>query len=512
MPAVSDLPADLRALTARLAALEPADRPLQVKVTTAMESASGECRVAFAVAYGKLTVTDWGRDRSACWRVESYEAGEGALRLEVSRRAGAERGRLVITAAGGALAEPVARPAPVEWRRRVRGWLARQLPPGTRIAALPRQSLTSVTAGWQAARAGATSLIFTTSAEDETALRRMLGCAALALRDFASLAGLWLVLPPGGVARLALFPPLLRLPPLSLYEVAPDWGDIRPAASGHQWPLIAEPVRKWAHRPPSPAELDALREWFGDDLDAHCEVAPAGGRALSVRWHGLECARWLRPAAPGRAAPAALRFGLTTLGEPSRPLTMRSRADFQAMLADLRRWRAPTARNTQHPLYRAFPERWLDAAVRRRLEIIDDALDPAHIWAQSPHFSQHAAGLADFLTLTRAGRLAVVEIKAAADADAIWQALIYWSRALQHWRQGDFVRRGYFAGARLDERAQPALYLIAPTLRFHPIARAVARRLRPDLALTLLGVNEGWRQSLRVVFRERFGDASSVAP
>ncbi|OYT73566.1 MAG: hypothetical protein CFK52_01195 [Chloracidobacterium sp. CP2_5A] len=505
MPAVSDLAADLHALTARLAALELPDRPLHVRVETATESGGGEYRVAFAVAYGKLTVTCWGSGRSACWRVESYELDDDALRLEVSRRAGAESGRLVIAATGGALPDAGASPSPAEWRRRVRSWLAERLPPGTRIVSLPRPEPASVVTGWQAARAGETRLIFTTSASDEASLRRMLGQAALALQEVASADGLWLVLPPGGLAGLSPFPPLLRLPPLSLYEVAPDWGDIRPAACGHQLPLVAEPIRRWARRPPTLVELDALREWFGDDLDAHCEVAPLGARVLSVRWQGLECARWFRAARADQSATGSLRFGLTTLGEPSRPLTTSARADFQAMLASLRRHRAPTARDTGHPLYRAHPERWLDAVVRRRLEVIDDALDPAHVWAQSPHFDQRAAGLADFLTLTRAGRLAVVELKATADADAIWQALTYWLRAAHHWRQGDFVRRGYFAGAQLAERAQPALYLIAPTLRFHPVARAVARRLRPGLDLTLLGVNEGWRRSLRAVFRERFG-------
>lgn len=483
------------------------DKALHIQSVTPTTTDGGCYQVAFAVAYGKLTVTYWNGDRSACWRVERYDVGDDGIRLDVSRRAGAERGRLIITA--GDVPPPPTTPTLAQWRRRVRNWLMSQLPPRTRLIALPRQREDDAVVGWRAVHAGTSWLVFTTPDADEVALRRLLGRALSAADGRHPTACIRLVLPPNGAKRLSpcLFP--LDAPWLELYEAGADWSAIRPVAVGYQTPLVMQPVRRWVRRLPTPDELDQLREWFGADLDAHCEVASVGSETFAVRWYGLECARWCRPSAADRATRLPLRFGLTTLGESSRPLTESTRADFQALIAALRRHRTPMARDATHPLYRAYPERWLEAVVRRQVNVIDDALDPAYVQGQCPHFGRHTVGVADMLTLTRTGRLAVLELKADADADVIWQGLTYWLHALHHWRQGDFVRRGYFTGAELDASAPPQLYLVAPTLRFHPVTRAVARRLRADIPLTLVGVNERWRQALRVVFRERFGDVGA---
>ncbi|MFQ3638968.1 MAG: hypothetical protein SNJ62_03040, partial [Chloracidobacterium sp.] len=401
-----------------------------------------------------------------------------------------------------------AAPDATQWRQFVRNWLPRLLPPGALVKRVRQRPGPVV--GWQASHTDATWLILTTSHPDELAVRQLLGQALQALGMLPTATCLCLVLPPGAFTQAAPFLSLLTLPQLRLYEATADWSSLRQAAVGHQLPLVTEPIRRWQHIPPTEAELDELRTWFGDALASHCEVVPVGTSILSVRWYGLACAR-LRRATPESRSPA-LRFGLTTLGEPERPLTSRNRADFQALLAALARYRSPAAREVHHPLYRAHPERWLDVVIRRNLPVVDDALEPAHIWGQSPHFGRDAVGLADFVTLTRGGQLAVVELKAVADPDLIWQGLTYWLHAVHHWRQGDFVRRGYFTTAQLDRRALPRLYLIAPTLRFHPVVRAVARRLNQTVPLTLIGINERWRRSLRVAFREDFGPVDSKSP
>ncbi len=505
---VTDPAADLHALTAHLAALSPTGGPFCVQVITPHGSSRGDYHVECAVNYGKLTVTYWGPNGSACWRVERYARHGTALRLDISRRVGAERGQLIITCPDETLPEAFPPPDMAQWKACVRTWLSRSLPAGARITSLRQWRHPSPVAGWQAQSGNTIWLVFTTT--DPTALRQLLGNAMQALDMLPAATHLWLLLPPAGRTELLPFLSLLHAPHVTLYGAAPDWSAVHPIAPGHQLPLITEPIRLWRYKPPTPSELDDLRQWFGDALDAHCEVVPAGANALSIRWYGLECARLQRRAvteekAAGHAMPA-LRFGLTTLGQPSRPLTARNQTDFHALLETLSRYRTPATREVGHPLYRAHPERWLDVAVRRQLHLIDEALDPVHIRVQAPHFSRDTLGLADFVTLTRAGRLAVVELKANADADFIWQGLTYWLRAIHHWQNGDFLRRGYFAGAPLDRHTLPHLYLLAPTLRFHPVVRAVARRLRADVPVTLLGVNERWRQSLRVVFRECFGD------
>ncbi|MGQ9896071.1 MAG: hypothetical protein ACUVR8_00710 [Acidobacteriota bacterium] len=509
----ANLAADEQALAAHLATLSPPGRQLRVQIITPRGSSIGDYYVEIGINYRKLTVTYWGPTCSACWRVERYIRRGNMLRLDVSRRVGTERAQLIITAPDGTRDEaaPDVFPAPnlSQWKARVRAWLRQNLPACSRIVSLPQRRHPSPIAGWKAQSNDATWLVFTTT--ELAALRRLLGDALRAL-DTQPATHLWLLLPPTGQASLSPFLSLLNAPQLTLYEAAPNWLSIQPVVPGYQLPLITEPVRRWRYEPPTPAELGDLRRWFGDALETHCEVVPLGTSVLSVRWYGLECARLRRRVAATKAAtkevwPAlpALSFGLTTLGQSSRPLTGQNQADFYALLENLARYRTPTARDIDHPLYRAHPERWLEAVVRRWLHVIDEALDPSHIRVQVPHFSREALGLADFVTLTRTGRLAVVELKADADPDFIWQGLTYWLRAVHHWQQGDFFRRGYFAGAQPDHQTLPQLYLLAPTLRFHSTVRAVTRRLRADIPVTLVGVNEQWRRSLRVVFRERLG-------
>jgi hypothetical protein len=82
----ADPAADLHGLTAHLAALSPTGGRFRVQVITPHGSSRGDYHVECAVNYGKLTVTYWGPNGSACWRVERYARHGTALRLDVSRR------------------------------------------------------------------------------------------------------------------------------------------------------------------------------------------------------------------------------------------------------------------------------------------------------------------------------------------------------------------------------------------------------------------------------------------
>ena len=66
----------------------------------------------------------------------------------------------------------------------------------------------------------------------------------------------------------------------------------------------------------------------------------------------------------------------------------------------------------------------------------------------------------DVLTVTREGRLAVVELKADEDIHPL-QGLDYWSRVARHHARGEFQRFGYFLGRELS-RERPLLFLVAP--------------------------------------------------
>jgi hypothetical protein len=119
------------------------------------------------------------------------------------------------------------------------------------------------------------------------------------------------------------------------------------------------------------------------------------------------------------------------------------------------------------------------------------------------------------LTLDRAGRLTVVELKADEDLHLPMQALDYWIRvrALNDDRQpasgggrplSAFERQGYFPGAEVSP-APPRLLLAAPALRIHPANEAVLRYLSPQIEWELVALGEHWRRELKVVFRKHSG-------
>ena len=107
----------------------------------------------------------------------------------------------------------------------------------------------------------------------------------------------------------------------------------------------------------------------------------------------------------------------------------------------------------------------------------------------------------DVLTVTRGGRLTVVELKADEDIHLPLQGLDYWARVEWHHARGEFKKFGYFEGRELSEE-QPILILVAPALRVHPATDALLRYFSPEIAWEFLGIDERWRNGVRVVFRK----------
>jgi len=132
---------------------------------------------------------------------------------------------------------------------------------------------------------------------------------------------------------------------------------------------------------------------------------------------------------------------------------------------------------------------------------IDLALDPAYVYEQvfSQTAGQHA--FLDLLCVTRARRLAIVELKAVENPDLPLQAGDYWSRIRRLQAQGDLARYGCFPGIELQP-LPPLVYLVAPALRFHPSTEVLLRYLGPEMEVIRVGLTEKWRRGLRVVLRQ----------
>jgi hypothetical protein len=108
----------------------------------------------------------------------------------------------------------------------------------------------------------------------------------------------------------------------------------------------------------------------------------------------------------------------------------------------------------------------------------------------------------DILATTRDSRLAVIELKADEDLQLPLQGVDYWSRVAWHQSRGEFAQFGYFQGQEISP-LKPLLMLVAPALHVHPTTDTILRYLSPEIDWELLGIDEHWREEIRVVFRKR---------
>lgn len=233
-------------------------------------------------------------------------------------------------------------------------------------------------------------------------------------------------------------------------------------------------------------------------LAPQAEVAVLSPSEIVFRLHGLEFARVRAASVPGRfQVEEELIFGPpgyeTRLTEQTEP----SFIEFVLTVV--------AARNIdgdrRDPLWRMYPERWLESLVFKSVEAVDPRLDPAHVYSQVPAFSASDRAMIDVLSCTREGRLAVLELKADEDIHLPMQGLDYWARVLWHHGRAEFQQNGYFAGVQLSSRP-PLLFLVAPSLRVHPAVDTLLRYFSPAIDWTLVGVDERWRAGIRVIYRK----------
>lgn len=305
---------------------------------------------------------------------------------------------------------------------------------------------------------------------------------------------LWLVAPHTLAAAVCERVPLLRdgwRERVSVYEL----GEGERRLSRLHVPTLGEllnaPAPKLARAPPhapselaaavialAPGEIDFVRARHGETL----------------RFHGLPFARVRRVA--GREH---LWFGA---GKRRVPFEEGSEADFQNLLAALGEHRRAGAPERRHALYRAAPEAWLEALLRRDVTRLDPGLRLAPIHAQFRAAPGAATRPIDLLALRRDGRLVVVELKVAEDASLALQGADYWRRVEAQRRAGHIKRARLFGDADISDDP-PLLYLAAPMLRFHRSFHTLARCITPEVEMYRFDINEDWRAGVRVARRAK---------
>ena len=238
--------------------------------------------------------------------------------------------------------------------------------------------------------------------------------------------------------------------------------------------LPEEPVAEWVRR------LMALPE---------VEGLPRADGLLSLRVRGIQFA------VAGR--------GVMTSGiERQMPVGPESFDRVLTLARELARLRSADAPDTSNPLYRRYPESWLESQVRRDLCVLDSTLQPGPVYTHVPAVAGPDRGIIDLLACGRDSRLAVLELKVAEDIHLPLQGLDYWMRVKWHLDREEFRRQGYFPGTEVSERA-PRLVLVSPAFDFHPTTEIILHYLSPEVEVERIGVSAEWRSELKVVFRKR---------
>ncbi len=214
----------------------------------------------------------------------------------------------------------------------------------------------------------------------------------------------------------------------------------------------------------------------------------------SLRLFGLEFAQVMGPERD------RICFGVGSLRTE---LTESNFDALRSLVAEILFYRRADSPDTRHPYYRLQAERWLEALILEDVPRLFPELAPESVYSQIPVYLGKDPGRIDILGADRHGTLVVMELKVSADPDLPVQALDYWGRVIQHSKNGDFERRGYFSEIRLN-RQKPKIYLVSPVFSFHDSTESVLRYLDPDLDVWKIAINDDWRCGVRIMRRIQY--------
>jgi hypothetical protein len=257
------------------------------------------------------------------------------------------------------------------------------------------------------------------------------------------------------------------------------------------------------------AGLDRVLALVPADARDRVELHAKSATEVALLLHGLEFAR-VRHGASATSFVQADEVSFRA-GANETPLDTDTESLCRDLLHRLFAGRHPDG-VLADPLFRLQPERWLESQVRMGMADVLPGFRNDLVYSQVPALSASDRGMLDLLTLDRAGRLVVLELKADEDLHLPLQALDYWIRvrALNEDRApgpggrlaSAFERAGYFPDAEVSP-LPPRLVLAAPALRIHPANATVLQYFSPKIEWELIALAEQWRQELKVVFRKR---------
>lgn len=495
------------------------DGAVSFDLTAAKYSISGE--------YNKCLLQFWSHERNIVRRVLDAEVKGSSLRLMVQRIGQSRPSRLEICRELDRRSPSSRKVARSTYENQLRRILQRHFPDWNVVRLTTQMDLKqsfgpAYTRGLMWRGQSALAIVGVNEQETQATIDAALTCGILWLdacrhrqSGHAVVQGLVLILPKktsgltrSRIAHLHQGAAKWRLLEFCERETALEEIDV--ADRGNLETRLARCTDEVAARARFADSIVRIYEIFPD-----CEVAVPSPVEISFRVRGLEFAR-------ARVAhdPQTFQSGqeiVFGLGAEERVLDANNEAEFTDLVtlaAAVRHRDGPK----MHRLWRMCPERWLESVVIGNVESLDSRLrgggeqecSSPTVYSQVPAFSAADRAMIDVLAVTDQGRLAVVELKADEDIHLPLQGVDYWSRVSWHQSRGEFARFGYFPGRELSAQ-KPLLMLVAPALHVHPSSDTILKYLSPEIEWELLGIDERWREQIKVVFRKRATDLPNLA-
>jgi len=470
-----------------------------------------ESKYSISGEYNKCLLHLWSSERNFVRRVLDAEVKTTTLRLQVQRMGQNRPTRLDFCRDRDRRSPAARRAARSAYEPRLRRALERNLPGWTVVRLTTSIDLEhsfgpAYLRGWLRQGQRALAVVGVNDEETQTTVDGALTCGILwleacrlAQQERRVVEGLAMAVPKGMATltqqRMAHLHPTAAK--WHLYEFDQREDEFVPLDTGDRGNLatrLVHSVDEGLARDRFAGSIARIRE-----ILPQAEVVVLSPASISFRRHGLEFAQ-ARIAHDPRNFQSGeeIAFGVGPEERVLNPENEPQFADLVRLAAAIRHKNGPK----NHALLRMHPERWLESLVAGNVAALDGRLQAEPVYAQVPAFAAADRAMIDILAVTRDARLAVIELKADEDLHLPLQGVDYWSRVLWHQSRGEFAQFGYFPGRELSPQ-KPLLMLVAPALHVHPTTDTILRYLSPEIDWEVLGIDEHWREEIRVVFRKR---------
>jgi hypothetical protein len=472
-----------------------------------------ESKYSISGEYHKCLLHLWSSERNFVRRVLDAEVKATTLRLQVQRMGQNRPTRLDFCRDRDQRSPAARRTARGAYEPRLRRALERNFPGWTVIRLTTSIDLEhsfgpAYLRGWMRQGQRALAIVGVNDQETQSTIDGALTCGILwleacrlAQRERCLVEGLAMVVPKGTATltrqRMGHLHPTAAKWQLHEFDQRDD--ELVPLDTGDRGNLATRLVHS--------VDEGLARNRFAGSIACirgilpQAEVVVLSPALISFRRHGLEFAQARITHDPRNfQSSEEITFGV---GPEERVLNLENEpqfADLVRLAAAVRQENGPK----NHALWRMHPERWLESLIAQNLAALDGRLRPEPVYAQVPAFAAADRAMIDILAVTHEARLAVIELKADEDIHLPLQGVDYWSRVVWHQSRGEFAQHGYFPERELSPQ-RPLLMLVAPALHLHPTTDTILRYLSPEIDWEVLGIDEHWREEIKVVFRKKPG-------